>query len=259
MKAAANNSLNVANKTLDVEEAKDLLAGFCFETYEQQWRAPALLGPSALIDLPPHQTVPRRAYRLYDCSKRDGSTLQVDDVAGPALLNVPNFTSATMTRLLMAAPLIDAAVAKVPGTFVFWELDAADVMPSPGAPPAGSPSFWLHRAWFVAESVHGAGPTVTHKVLHRRWPRLFPLLDDDTARAYGGWEGSWVKIVTDLQSQKPIFDSLELWFASSASLFGGIPLTRLRILDIVLWCLVRGGRRSEVQGAGKKIRSLFQF
>lgn len=96
----------------------------------------------------------------------------------------------------------------------------------------------LHRAWYLIESVPGCGVTKTHKILHHAWPHLFPLIDRRTMTKLG--ENLWLTIHKDLSDYEKAFCELEVWFAMLAGSRGGVPLTRLRLHDILLWCRVVG-------------------
>jgi hypothetical protein len=74
----------------------------------------------------------------------------------------------------------------------------------------------------------------THKVLHHKDPRHFPLIDNVTAKAYSKTEG-WLGIHSEVGGQKRAFVELERWFEDLAQEHGGVALNRLRLHDILLW------------------------
>ena len=50
---------------------------------------------------------------------------------------------------------------------------------------------------------------------------------------------SWKIIHDDLNNQAAQFEELEGWFAERVVELGGIPLTRLRMHDMLLWLAIR--------------------
>jgi hypothetical protein len=123
-------------------------------------------------------------------------------------------------------------VRQVPDDVSFWTLPRPELKD----PQKGTASWCLHRAWYLIESVPKCGATKTHKILHHAWPHLSPLIDRQTMTSWEitcGW-----KIHKDLVDQPAAFEELEVWLASLAGARGGVPLTRLRLHDILLWCVV---------------------
>jgi hypothetical protein len=108
------------------------------------------------------------------------------------------------------------------------------------------------RAWALLRGLSGVGPTITHKVLHRKRPWLFPIVDSETVERLSKCAGEWRTIHAELTSQVDEFKHLEQWFAGQAIERGGVLLTRLRIHDILLWADVTGQRKAFIT-AGQKV------
>jgi hypothetical protein len=157
--------------------------------------------------------------------------------------------AAGVGAFLAVAPDVNEALAEIDQEQTFWDLPVEEIDPR-GTPPEGSPSWWVHRAWWLLYFTPEIGTALTHKVLHHKRPRLFPLLDNETA-PHLGRESAWVQIHDDLTSQEKAFDELEVWFADEAAKRNGaVPLSRLRVHDILVWCWVTGQRdEAERQGA----------
>jgi Family of unknown function (DUF6308)/HD domain len=77
----------------------------------------------------------------------------------------------------------------------------------------------------------GVERAITHKLLHRKRPWLFPMLDSVTTEHLGGFR-PWATIWADLTRHEQEFAALEDWFATLASAHDGVRLTRLRIHDM---------------------------
>ncbi len=121
----------------------------------------------------------------------------------------------------------------------FWELDDRELS---DAPPAGTVGEQLGQAWRACTVTPYVDVARTHKLLHHKWPHLFPLIDRKTriplraARQAG--ETLWQVILRELRDNGPCFNELEDQFASVAHRRGDVALTRLRIHDILLWLQV---------------------
>jgi hypothetical protein len=138
----------------------------------------------------------------------------------------------TILGVLGIAEEVSKALAQISTKVKFWELDEDDLK----VPPSSSKTSWqLWRAWYLLMGVHGVDLAVCHKILHHKRPSVFPLLDRVTEGAYPRGK-AWVHIQRELAGQKEPFDDLEEWFGEFAKAHHGVPLTRLRLHDILLWC-----------------------
>ncbi len=100
----------------------------------------------------------------------------------------------------------------------------------------------LDRAPYAGKGVRG---TIVSKVLHRKRPDLVPLYDSRIFESYTapgalmrshdrGWQEFMAALVRqmrdDLRAEQEAFTALERLAAGA-----GAPLTRLRILDVLVW------------------------
>ena len=218
--------LKVADETFSMEQAKQTIATYCFES---EPTSPTPPPQTYGVPLEPWSR-PLFGYRSYDCQRGSGEGVDIVDIVAPVLLNAPQgYGVALVSNLLAVAPIVNDVVARVPSHSTFWDLSSEEVE----SPAEDSPSWWLHRAWYLVESVPGCGRTKTHKLLHHAWPHLFPLIDNTTGPRLG--ENMWLRVHGDLNDYRQEFSELEQWFAAEAASQEGVSLTRLRLHDILLW------------------------
>lgn len=229
------DELAVAGYGFGLEQARQVVAGYCFGEVTESPDAPEpAYGPPLESWLRG-----RFGYRSYDCQRGPDEGIDIVDIVAPVLLNVTQGYGVEIVSILLAvAPAVNEVVRQVPDEVSFWTLPRADLE----EPREGTWAWLLHRAWYLIESVPGCGVTKTHKILHHAWPHLFPLIDRQTMTKLG--ENLWLTIYDDLKEHEREFDELEVWFAALAGASGGVPLTRLRLYDILLWCRVVLGRGS---------------
>ena len=221
----------VGGQEYALDRAKRVISGYCFSQWEEEWDPPR----KQFGTLPPNLSRSRWAYRTYDCvPSSQGPELDPIDLLSPIGLNVTQgYGSPLFGRLLSVAPLVSDAMSGVGGDETFWGLRRQEIDPV-GRPAPDSTSMALHRAWFLMESVPGVGLTIAHKILHHKWPKLFPLLDRSTEPYLA--PNLWIAVLDDLQSQPATFQHLEDWFSLVATMHACVPLTRLRLHDLLLWC-----------------------
>ena len=111
----------------------------------------------------------------------------------------------------------------------------------------------MWRAWRLLDGITTIAVAISNKVLHHKRPWLFPLLDRKTSKAFPTGE-AWPGVYDDLCNQQPQFEQLERWFAPIAAVRGGVPLTRLRIHDILLWAKQAGDQLGPLLQAGQVVR-----
>jgi len=230
------------------QEAKEVLAGYCFYTQPGHWRPPS----EVYGDLPEQPHDARWAYRAFDCCPRDpeGAVTQLDLVA-PVLLNVSQgYGTGLMSRLLSVTGELSSTLQKVDVKRNFWDLPEDHISPA-GIPPEGKDSWWLHRAWYLLESVDGAGRAITNKILHFKRPNQFPLADSRTLP--GVPDGIWLHPHRDLNRFRDAYEGLERWFEVLASKHSGVPLKRLRIHDILLWTKLNEADYTLARASGEQI------
>jgi hypothetical protein len=238
--------MELARERFDLETAKATIAGYCFFEVDAESNPPP--GETYGVTLGPRRRR-RWGYLSYDCQRGPGPAPDIVDIIAPALLNVSQgYGVRLVSDLLGIAPLVREVVAGIDEGFCFWHLDPDDVAPR-SVPREGTASSALHKAWYLVESVKGAGVAITHKLLHHAWPHLFPLIDNKTIDVLGR-DHAWVTILEDLQREEESFDALEVWFEGIAGKRGELPLNRLRLYDILLWCRVVPRQEDEASREG---------
>lgn len=174
------------------------------------------------------------AYPAYDRLITNGSAQLVDgDLLAPALIGV-HIDAGRFSLLREMLPALEA-VADLPGV-PLHEADEDHVLCVAGLFGI------LDEPRYAGRGVRG---TVVSKVLHRKRPDLVPLYDSRIFEAYTApgalprsTDRAWADFIADLcrqmrddlQAESEAFDVLEQLAAEE-----GFPVTRLRILDILVW------------------------
>jgi hypothetical protein len=85
---------------------------------------------------------------------------------------------------------------------------------------------------------------LTHKLLHHKRPDLFPLIDRKTEPLLAAHTdesaGLWAVVHSELNANQRQFTALETTFAELVDGEGDVPLTRLRLHDVLLWLIATG-------------------
>jgi hypothetical protein len=183
-------------------------------------------------------TVPRYAYRTYDCvPASDGARFSDLDLLVVAGLNA-RIDMRAFARLRSFADRVadhlDAAHRMQPD---FLRLRRDEVG---GDPPEGSAGWHLSQAWRQGMATPGLGIARVHKVLHHKRPRLVPLLDNETvkpirAAADAKACGSWQLIHDEIHAHAEHFQTLAGEFDELAAGIGDVSLSWLRLYDILVW------------------------
>lgn len=174
------------------------------------------------------------AYPAYDRLITNGSAELVDgDLLAPALIGV-HIDAGRFALLREMLPALEA-VADLPSV-PLHEADEDHVLCVAGLFGI------LDEPRYAGRGVRG---TVVSKVLHRKRPDLVPLYDSRIFEAYTApgalprsTDRAWADFIADLcrqmrddlQAESDAFDALEQLAAEEGS-----PVTRLRILDILVW------------------------
>jgi hypothetical protein len=174
------------------------------------------------------------AYPAYDRLVTNGSAELVDgDLLAPALIGV-HIDSGRFSLLQEMLPALEA-VADLPAV-PLHEADEDHVLCVAGLFGI------LDEPRYAGRGVRG---TVVSKVLHRKRPDLVPLYDSRIFEAYTApgalprsTDRAWADFIADLcrqmrddlQAESAAFDALERLAADE-----GKPVSRLRILDILVW------------------------
>lgn len=217
-------------------EAQAAIAGYAFGERPLSWQPPRrarVLGPAPAPDLMRR----RWAYQTYDCVPASPGPLDAHDILLTAGLN-SDIGASTTAGILAIARQVSACLARLVGSPPFWALNVNHVR---AMPPAATPGIDIWGAWWLMMGVPGSGVAITHKVLHHKDPHHFPLLDSITLRFYATGR-AWSGIHADLTRNAVDFALLEGWFSGFAQPLGGVPLTQLRLHDILLWLDGRGDR-----------------
>lgn len=222
------------------KEAQEALAAFAFGEVELEWALkPAKIGWKTLkliaqtpLAAPPDATTRYRwAYHTFDCVPGSPNGLTLHDVVVTAAVD-SQVSGLAVLRIMAISQQLQAILGTIPVEQTFWGLQGLNLGVAP--PAAANKLEWaLWRVWTLLMGLDDVSRAVTHKTLHHKRPWFFPMLDEVTAAALGN--DPWVTISNDLKSQTAKFDWLEEWFAGFAGPQGGVPLTRLRIHDILLW------------------------
>jgi hypothetical protein len=223
-------------------QAEDALAGFAFGKVPLSWVAtvavtgtPLGAGPSAIQRY-------KWAYHSFDCVPSSPFGLSPADFALTAALG-SQISAEAVLALSAMIPELATVLAQLPLEVSFWNLPVQSLVTgaaTAGLVAPGSPEWCLWRVWALCMGVDGVGIAITHKTLHHKRPWQFPMLDNETRNAIG--PDPWGTIHQELTTHSAEFDYLEGWFAVFALARGGVPLTRLRIHDILLWGDVIGDR-----------------
>jgi Family of unknown function (DUF6308) len=244
-------NVRVAGEAHDAEDAFLAVVGYAFATRPLAWRAPT----GGVGDAPTTAGVGRWAYATYDCvTAASGTGLSGVDLFIAAGLN-GRLDNVGIASLLAVEPEVSGALAAIPADTTFWGLpaDAVAAAGAGGEVPASSPLRPMLRAWTAFMGAPGLDVAITHKTLHHKRPRVFPLLDGRTAMAYPAGE-AWASIHDDLNADPDAWEQLERRFAGEAAQRGGVPLTRLRMHDIVLWLRLSGGLDEAIAPARALLR-----
>ena len=174
------------------------------------------------------------AYPAYDRLITNGTAELVDgDLLAPALIGV-HIDAGRFSLLREMLPALEA-VADLPHV-PLHEADEDHVLCVAGLFGI------LDEPRYAGRGVRG---TVVSKVLHRKRPDLVPLYDSRIFEAYTApgalprsTDRAWADFIADLcrqmrddlQAESEAFDALEQLAAEEGS-----PVTRLRILDILVW------------------------
>lgn len=248
--------ITVAGDTYGLEEAKDTIAGYAFGTRREKRQK-----ISGYVPLEPTSIdIPWFGYLTYDCigvsgSENIGACTDADLLVSSGLNGRLDVDA--LGALQAVAPLAIAELANIPDEdgFYFWQLDPDGLI---SLPPDG-PERHLHHAWVHMMSARDVGVALTHKVLHHKRPRLFPLIDGRTVEVLGRTE-AWKTIHQDLVEGASAFEELEGWFSNlmrNVSLAWDrddlVSLSRLRLHDTLLWCRA-SGRIELATREGRQVR-----
>jgi hypothetical protein len=180
--------------------------------------------------------VPAFGYERFDCRPPVTGPLGDEDVLVAEGLHGrldPAGWAAVRSALDAASPLADAVATRADGR-AFWELPPGElsVLEEPGTVGAG------------LRAIGRLGPP-RHRdhlsaALHHRHPHLVPLLGGPTRRQLQphveeGDSGPEAVVHRELRANAEAFGALETVASGLLTATGGVPLTRLRLHDVLLW------------------------
>jgi hypothetical protein len=190
----------------------------------------------------PH-TVPRYAYRSYDCvPASEGAAFSDLDLLVTAGLNA-RIDVTTLARLRSfadrAAVHLDAAHRLEPDFRRLGREELGDDRPK----VRGSAEWHLYEAWRQGMATPGLRIARVHKMLHHKRPWLVPLLDNETvqpiaAAAGARGCGAWQLIYDEIHAHAGHFQELADRFDERAKTIDGVSLSWLRLYDILVWMKV---------------------
>lgn len=179
--------------------------------------------------------VPAFGYERFDCRARATGPLGDEDVLVAEGLHGrldPAGWAAVRSALDEVGPLAEAVAVRADGR-AFWELPPGElsVLEEPGTVGA------------VLRAVGrlGAGPHRDHlsAALHHRRPDLVPLLGTTRRQLQPhveeGDSGAEAVMHRELRANAEAFAALETAASGVLAATGGVPLTRLRLHDVLVW------------------------
>ena len=242
------SSIRVLRGARPIPRPLEPIAGYAFHVVTPKpshVRGPAF-GPE------PTTTRSRWGYRTYDCIPAAvGRFANTDLLIAGGLNGRPDVTvvgalQACLPDLNEALSHLDPDSVGEGGSPPFWELERDQI----ADPEPDTHGWWLSRAWWVLMRQRSIGPAITHKTLHHKRPRLWPLLDNPTLKRFD--EMAWPAIHDQLTRQRDEWSRLEDDFESLTKTHGGVALTRLRLYDILLW-LDTAGELADARRKGRKV------
>jgi hypothetical protein len=180
--------------------------------------------------------IPAFGYERFDCRPPVTGPLGDDDVLVAEGLHGrldPAGWAAVRAALGDVGPPADVAAVRAGGR-AFWELPPGEVsvLEEPGTVGAA----------LRVIGQRGAGRHRDHlsAAVHRRRPDLVPLLDVTTRRQLlphveEGDSGVEAVVHRELLANAEAFDALETATSELLTATGGVPLTRLRLHDVLVW------------------------
>jgi hypothetical protein len=180
--------------------------------------------------------VPAFGYERFDCRPPVAGPLGDDDVLVAEGLHGrldPAGWAAVRSALDEVGPLADAVAVRADGRR-FWELPRGElsVLEEPGTVGAGLRGIGGHDPGRHREHLSAA--------LHHRRPDLVPLVGSTTRRQLlphveEGDSGPEAVVHRELLANAEAFGALETVASGLLTGTGGVPLTRLRLHDVLIW------------------------
>jgi hypothetical protein len=181
--------------------------------------------------------LPAFGYDRFDRRRAGFGTPRDEDVLTAEMLHGrldPAGWTSVRDALDDAAHLATAAVERAAGR-PFWELpdDELSVLGEPGTVGAHLREIWNR-------GTRAGRPEFVSAALHHRWPALLPHVDRTTRLQFlphliEGDSGLEAVIHRELRANAAAFTALETAVAELLDQDGDLPLTRLRLHDVLVW------------------------
>lgn len=226
--SSGRGPLTVARREISFDDARVVVAGYCFGTRTATWKKPS----SGVGEKLSTRERGAFAYRTYDCvPAAESGRLEPIDVLVADGLNA-EMRARDIAGVLAVADAVGDELARIDPDVTFWTLSKPEVSVPPIKHDERSWPIW--RAWTILVGVKGINVARAHKILHHKRPTVFPLLDNQTVGLLDS-KSPWGAIHEDLTATAPAWSTLESEAANFLASQGGPPLTRLRLHDILLW------------------------
>jgi hypothetical protein len=224
---------SVSDEPIAFDDALAAVLGYTRATRQLNVRTPSHPGGHVV-------QVPAYSYSVYDCVPAS----EDDEFAWLDVLVVDGLNGQLSQKSIVA--LKDAGARAWPhvreaerraGGRAFWDLPIEEVI---APPPPGSAGEALFKAWEQCFHTDHVEVALTHKLLHHKRPRLFPLIDRQTRPRLVAQVGAqagriWAVIHRELSRNVEQFDRLEAGLARLLTRSDDVRLERLRLHDILLW------------------------
>lgn len=234
----SNSALPVAGESVPFDEALLITLGYCLGVEPVRWTSPA----GGVGDRPVDPVRGAFAYRTYDgVPAAAGSRIEPIDVLVADGLNA-QMRARDIAGVLAVADELAAEIERIDaeGT-CFWELDRAEVVTEPGPKDAAWP---VWRSWTMLRGGAGIDLARSHKILHHKRPRVFPLIDNKTVEYLRSGSAVWGSIHDDLITAADAWSCLEGELAERVRSTRLPTPERLRLHDILLWTRATGRREA---------------
>ncbi|MGH3530141.1 MAG: DUF6308 family protein [Pseudonocardiaceae bacterium] len=232
--SSQGNAVRVTDEVIPLGEALEIVTGYVFGSKDIAWTRP-VGGVGEPLGALSRGVF---AYRTYDCiAAAPSSELEPVDVLVADGLNA-QMRAKDIAGALAVAGAVSDQLKQIDSNLTFWSLPRDEIESPPTDEHQLAWPIW--RAWTILMGVDGIDIARTHKILHHKRPRVFPLIDNQTIDLVGR-STAWITIYDDLKTAGPVWDRLEHAIRGRLGA-ADAPLSRLRLHDILLWTRATGNR-----------------